>query len=192
VNIDQTAGTLTLLTGVTGPAARMGHRLTIAMESWRLRVEWADDQPVSADLVIDVDSLRVLSGEGGVTSLSGPEKQIVRGNALKTLDAKHFPTIEYHATNFAANGSTYRVSGDLTLHGTTGPVEVDVEVVTDVVTDASDGAAEVHLATQTEVSHKAFGLRPFSMAMGAMKVADIVTVQFSAKAPWPDGSRVRA
>jgi hypothetical protein len=48
VNLDQSDGTLTLLTGVTGAASRMGHRLTIAVESWRIEVEEADGQPVSA------------------------------------------------------------------------------------------------------------------------------------------------
>lgn len=178
MNIDQTAGTLHLLTGVTGPAARMGHRLTMAVDSWRLRIEWSDDRPVAADLVIDVDSLHVLNGDGGLTPLTGPEKQIIRNNALKTLAVKRFPTVEYHATDFAAEGSTYRVRGDLTLQGTTHPVEVDVDV--------SDGAEAVHLDARAEVSHKAFGMRPFSMAMGAMRVADIVTVQFSADVPRPE------
>ena len=61
-----------------------------------VRAAIADLAPVAAALVVDVDSLQVLRGEGGVTPLSGPEKAVARGNALKTLDAKSFPTIEFH------------------------------------------------------------------------------------------------
>ncbi len=174
MNLDQSDGTLILLTGVTGAAARMGHRLTIAMDSWRISVEESDGQPVSAHLTVDVDSLRVRSGEGGLTPLTGPEKAIVRANALKTLDAKRFPTIEFHAEEITAATAGYRLRGPLSIHGVTNTVDVDVDVV-DV-----DGVRQ--LGTRVEVSHKAFKVKPYSMAMGAMKVADIVTIEFSAQA----------
>ena len=72
--LDASDGQLLVKTGVTGRAARMGHRLTIAMNSWRATVSWAGDEPSAVDLEVDVDSLEVLRGEGGVTPLSGPEK----------------------------------------------------------------------------------------------------------------------
>ena len=90
-------GTLTIRTGVGGRAARMGHRLTIAMNSWQIDVDWADGAPARVALGVDVDSLTVVTGEGGVTPLSGPEKVVVRSNALKVLDAGKFPRIEYVA-----------------------------------------------------------------------------------------------
>ncbi|EUA68518.1 hypothetical protein I541_5563 [Mycobacteroides abscessus] len=68
-------GTLTLHTGVTGAAARMGHRLTIVMDAWTISVDGPDDQPSAVSLVVDVDSLRVESGEGGLTPLTGPRKR---------------------------------------------------------------------------------------------------------------------
>ena len=37
---------------------------------------------MAAELTVDVDSLNVVRGEGGVTPLSGPEKMVVRRNAL--------------------------------------------------------------------------------------------------------------
>jgi polyisoprenoid-binding protein YceI len=173
VHLDQTNGTLTLRTGVTGAAARMGHRLTIVADSWHIDVEESDGQPVAGSLVVDLDSLRVVGGEGGVTPLSGPEKLIVRSNALKTLNAKRFPTVEFRAEEFTGTDSGYRLHGPLTLHGRTQTIDVDVDVA-DV-----DGTLE--LGARVEVSHKVFGIKPYSMAMGAMKVADLVTVAFSAR-----------
>ncbi|WP_231991978.1 YceI family protein [Mycobacterium sp. ACS4331] len=174
MNLDQSDGTLTLLTGVTGTAARMGHRLTIAMDSWRISVEESGGQPVSAQLTVDVDSLRVVGGEGGLTPLTGPEKLIVRANACKTLNAKRFPTIEFRAEQITGTPAGYHLRGPLTIHGVTNTIDVDVDVV-DV-----DGVWQ--LGTRVAVSHKAFKIKPYSMAMGAMKVADIVTVEFSAQA----------
>src|SRR5688572_14370719 len=88
-------GELIVRTGITGRAAKMGHRLTIAMTSWQATVQWADAQPVSADLIVDVDSLQVSHGEGGLMALSGPEKTLARSHALKALDAGRFPRIRY-------------------------------------------------------------------------------------------------
>ena len=69
----------------------MGHRLTIAMKRWQATVQWADAQPVSVELSVEVDSFEVLRGEGGVKGLSGPEKALVKSNALKSLDANRYP-----------------------------------------------------------------------------------------------------
>ncbi|MCH9702585.1 MAG: YceI family protein, partial [Actinomycetia bacterium] len=94
--LDESAGELLVKTGVAGRAAKMGHRLTIAMDSWRAEVTWTADEPTEVDLTVDVDSLRVVRGEGGVKGLSGPEMTIVRSNAMKALHADRFPLIRFH------------------------------------------------------------------------------------------------
>ena len=169
-HFDAAHGELTLTTGVTGRAAKMGHRLTIVMESWRIDIDWQDQTPVSAALVVDVDSLQVVAGQGGLTPLTSPEKAVARGNALKTLDAKKFPTIAFHAETITAVEGGYRLSGPLTIHGVSRPTEVDVTV---------DGR---RLSCTAEVSQQDFKIKPYSMALGSMKVADVVAVAFSAEA----------
>lgn len=166
-------GTLTLRTGVGGRAARMGHRLTIVMDSWTISVEEADGQPSSAELVVGVNSLRVDSGEGGLTPLSTPEKAVVRVNALKTLDAKRFPTIEFSAEKITEAVTGYRMHGYLTIHGVTQVVDIDLAVVED--------GDDQQLSLTTEVSQRAYQVKPFSMAMGSLKVADLVTVSFEGR-----------
>ncbi|MGH3722991.1 MAG: YceI family protein [Mycobacterium sp.] len=166
-------GTLTLQTGVTGRAARMGHRLTIIMESWTISVNDAHGGPSSGSLVVDVDSLRVDSGEGGLTPLTAPEKAMVKANALKTLNAKRFPTIEFHAEKITPTGTGYRMHGPLTIHGETQVVDFDLDV-------AGDGADQ-QLSLTTEISQRDYQVKPFSMAMGSLKVADLVTVSFEGR-----------
>ena len=90
-SLDASDGELLLGTGVRGRAARMGHRLTIAMTRWHATVNWAGSEPATVELVVETDSFEVLRGEGGVKGLSAPEKTLVRSNALKSLDASRFP-----------------------------------------------------------------------------------------------------
>lgn len=168
-------GELQILTEVGGPAAKMGHRLTIAMASWQATVGWRAGQPVSADLVVDVDSLQVLKGEGGVTPLSGPEKVVVRTNALKSLDAKKYPQIRFGADSIAKTKTGYRMTGEVQIHGTTQPQTVDLTV--------TDSGGVWVMSTEVGVTQSDFGVKPYSLLMGTMKVADEVTLRFTARHP---------
>ena len=165
-------GELHILTGVAGRAAKMGHRLTIGMKSWQAAVGWAGGKPTTAELTVDVDSLEVLGGEGGLTPLGGPEKGIARSNALKSLDAKKFPQIRFAADQVAKTADGYRLTGTLEIHGTPRPQTVEVRVA-----DSGDALA---LSARVQVTQSDFGVKPYSLMMGALKVADEVTIDFSA------------
>lgn len=170
--LNQDDGELRILTGVAGPAAKMGHRLTISMQSWQAKVAWADDEPVGAELVVDVDSLHVLNGEGGVTPLAGPEKVVVRANALKSLEAKKHPAITFRAGTIVKTEAGYRLEGVLQIHGKTRNQVVDL-----AVDDTGDAWV---LSAQVPVTQTEFGVKPYSLLMGSMKVADEVTISFTA------------
>jgi polyisoprenoid-binding protein YceI len=170
--LDAYDGQLLVLTGVGGRAARMGHRLTIAMKAWRATVTWAGDHPSAVDLEVDVDSLEVLRGEGGVTPLSGPEKALARSNALKTLGTKRFPSITFRADAIAKTSDGYRLDGTVQIHGKSRPQTVDLLV--------DDGGESWRMSAETPVRQSDFGIKPYSMFMGSMKVADDVKVSFSA------------
>ncbi|MDW5614104.1 YceI family protein [Mycolicibacterium sp. D5.8-2] len=169
--LDSSDGALTVTTGVAGPAAAMGHRLTIAM-AWQATVRWADE-PVSMELTVDVGSLEVLRGEGGVKGLTGPEKALARSNALKTLEAKRFPHIIFRSDQIAKRDDGYRLTGTLEVHGKAREQVVDLRV--------DDLGDSWRMSCEAVVRHSDFGVKPYSMMMGAMKVADEVTVSFSAE-----------
>lgn len=170
-NLGPDTGELLLRTGVTGSASRMGHRLTIAMRSWHATVEWDGEVPSSVEVTVDLDSLDVLRGEGGMTPLSGAEKVLIRSNALKTLRAKKSPHAVFRSTTIERSGSVVRIPGVLELAGHSGEQNVEVEV--------SDNSA---LGT-AQVRHSDFGIKPYSMLMGAMKVADEVAVSLVVTRP---------
>jgi polyisoprenoid-binding protein YceI len=165
-------GELIVRTGVTGRAAKMGHRLTIAMTSWHATVQWADGQPVSAELTVDVDSLQVSHGEGGMMGLSAPEKKLARSHALKALDAGRFPQIRYQADNIEQTDDGYRLRGTLEIHGKSRRHKVDLRV--------KNLGETWQLSCEADVRQTDFGVKPYSMLMGAMKVVDAVTVAFTA------------
>ncbi len=51
-----------------------------------------------------------------------------RNQHLKSPDffnAKQFPTLTFKSTKVEGSGNTYKVSGDLTLHGVTKPITVE-------------------------------------------------------------------
>ena len=174
-SLDAANGELRIRTGVAGRAARAGHRLTIGMQSWQATVRWAGDKPKGAELTVAVDSLAVLSGEGGIKPLAGPEKGVARSNALKSLDAKQYPQIRFVAEDIAKTADGYRLTGTTEIHGTARPQVVDLRVE-----DRGDVWA---LSAQVPITQSDFGVKPYSLLMGALRVADEVTVEFAATRP---------
>jgi polyisoprenoid-binding protein YceI len=173
--LDASDGELLVRTGVTGRAARMGHRLTIAMTRWQATVRWAGAEPVTAELTVDTDSFEVLRGEGGVKGLSGPEKALVKSNALRLLNASRYPEIRFIADageKIVKTDDGYRLSGTLQIRGKSR------EHVIDLSTD--DLGNSWRMSAESTVRQSDYGVKPYSMLMGSMQVADDVTVSFTA------------
>ncbi|ORW95899.1 S-adenosyl-L-methionine-dependent methyltransferase [Mycobacterium sp. IEC1808] len=165
-------GELLVRTGVAGRAARMGHRLTIAMTRWEATVAWASGEPVTAELTVDVDSFEVLRGEGGVKGLSGPEKAVVKSNALKSLGANRYPEIRFNADTIEKSGDGYRLTGKLHIRGQS------LKHVIDLRTE--DLGDRWRMTVESRVRQTDYGVKPYSLLMGSVRVDDEVTVSFSA------------
>lgn len=170
--LDESDGELIVRTGVSGRAARMGHRLTIAMRRWRATVSWVGDEPTTGELAVEVSSLEVLRGEGGVKSLSGPEKVLVRSNALRSLDAGRYPAIRFTAEAFDKTADGYRLTGKLHIR------KRSREHVIDVRTE--DLGDSWRLTAESAVRQSDYDVKPYSLLMGSLHVADEVIVSFNA------------
>ena len=173
--LDASDGELTIRTGVSGRAARMGHRLTIAMTRWQASVDWDGAQPAAAELVVEVDSFEVLRGEGGVKGLSGPEKALVKSNALKSLGANRYRQIRFATNTIDETDEGYRLTGTLQIRGKSR--EQVIELRTEDLGDSWRMSAE------SRVRQSDYGVKPYSMLLGSMQVADEVTVSFTAAHP---------
>ena len=165
-----------LHTGVTGTAARMGHRLTIAMRSWLATVDVDEGEPSAVEMTVDLNSLDVLTGEGGMTPLSGSEKTLVRANALKTLQTKRFPQAKFRSSAIERSDDGWRLVGTLDLGGRSS----EQTVVVQVARDGADGT-DLRITGEALVRHSDHRIKQFSMLMGAMKVADEVRVTLTAQ-----------
>jgi len=170
--LDASDGELVVRTGVTGRAARMGHRLTIAMTRWQVTVSWTGTEPGSAELSVETDSFEVLRGEGGVKGLSGPEKTLVRSNALKSLDANRFPEIRFATQIIDKTDDGYRLTGKLQIRGKSRDHVIDLR--TEDLGDAW------RMSVESSVRQSDYGVKPYSLLMGSMQVADDVSVSFTA------------
>jgi polyisoprenoid-binding protein YceI len=170
--IDASDGELLIRTGVAGRAARMGHRLTVAMTRWQATVGWAGAEPASAELTVEADSFDVLRGEGGVKGLSGPEKALVKSNALKSLDAGRYPEIRFTADTIDKTDQGYRLTGKLHIHGKSR--EHVIELRTEDLGEAWQMSAE------SSVRQTDYGVKPYSLLMGSVRVADEISVSFTA------------
>lgn len=161
---DQETGALEVRTGVAGRSARLGHRLVLAARTWKAVVDFDGDVPASLVVTVDAASLEVVSGEGGVTPLTAPERAVATANAHRSLDVKANPAIEYRSTSIEPSDKGFRVRGELTLRGATRSCDLAL------------GREGAELATSVPVRQTDFGIKPFSLMMGTLKVADEVTI----------------
>ena len=93
----------------------------------------------------------------------------------KALKAKENPVIGFRVASYdlakGAAGTTVTMAGELALGGTTKPITV-------VATATEEANGQLRVAGTHEVKMTEFGLKPPSLMMGTMKVADKVVVGF--------------
>lgn len=84
-----------------------------------------------------------------------------RDNHLKTdafFDVAKFPTATFTSTSVAKNGSNLKVAGNLTLHGVTKPVVLDVEAPGNPIESPMDHKQHSGFSASTTISRTAFGI----------------------------------
>jgi polyisoprenoid-binding protein YceI len=167
-HLTASSGSVTVYTDVAGRAARAGHRLIIEMREWSADVTWAAGVPVGLEAVVLVDSLTVVSGTGGLTPMTGAERAVARVNALKSLEADKFGEINFVAEAITATDEGFRAHGTLTVHGRRRAQAVEL-----LVTETDD---RWDIRSETILAQTDFGVRPYSLMMGSLKVADEVQV----------------
>ena len=162
--------TLTIFTGRTGAAAKAGHDLTIQVTAWNASIVSSDGGDMTVEMTVDGGSLQVLEGHGGMQKLGDDDKVDI----AKTIDDEVLKgeQITFRSTSVtpSAEGAALHVEGDLSLHGATHPLAVDV------VLDG-DGS----LSAEAVIRQSDWGMRPYSALYGALKVADDVRIKLESK-----------
>ena len=161
-------GTLHLRTGREGVAAKVGHDLLIGFGDWSGTITVDRDDPAAASLAVEIEmrSLQILEGTGGVAPLSPDDAKDIRATATKLLDVAAHPTARYRSTQVSPAGTGASVEGELTLRGVTEAVSLDV---------TRDGGSAWQATAR--VVQSAFGIKPYRAFFGALKLADAVAVE---------------
>ena len=164
------SGRLLVKTARTGLGAKAGHDLTIEVTSWRgnVVVDTANPAGSSVSAEIDVDSLEVREGTGGVKPLTDSDRADIRNTLRKILNSGRYPAITFGSSRVSGTAESFRIDGDLTIAGVTQPVTIEGRL-------AGDRARGSAVVIQSR-----WGIRPYSAFLGALKLRDEVEVQFDA------------
>jgi polyisoprenoid-binding protein YceI len=99
------------------------------------------------------------------------------------LDVDKFPTITFKSTKVEADGpGKWKVTGDLTLHGVTKPVVLEVETTGTPITDPM-GNTRAGASATTKINRSDFGLK-WNQAIegGGVMVGDEVAISIDVEA----------
>jgi polyisoprenoid-binding protein YceI len=179
-HLDTDRGRILLTTLRSGLAASAGHDLTIEPATWSGELEVGPDAvPVSLEVRVDLNSLVVREGSGGLKPLSDRDRREIAATARKVLSVQRHPDATFSATAFEPAGQGGGViTGTLTLAGRSGPLALTVQP------SGPDGYIATASVTQT-----AFGIKPYTGFMGALKVAYAVGVRVEVSLPQAAGGQ---
>ncbi len=174
-DIGPSQGTFRLHTSREGMAKKVGHDLVIEATSWtaKVNVDGDDISRSTANVTVDSRSFQVVSGTGGAKPLSDKDRKDIEDNInKKVLNTGKFPEITFASTSVkSTGGDDVTVLGDLTITGTTRPASMDITVAGDKATGTMN------------LKQSDWGIKPFSALMGALKLADALTIQVEASVP---------
>lgn len=149
-----------------GFAAQVGHDLVLEITDWSAQVTppGAQGEP-AIEARLNLGSLRVVEGTGGVKPLSDKDRRDIVGNARKALDTDHHPQAVYRSAGFtpSADGGTF--AGTLSLHGSDQPLSL-------IVTRAEQGG----YAARAAIKQTDHGIKPYTAFFGTLKLRDTVDV----------------
>jgi len=124
-----------------------------------------DEEKNSVEFSVDARTLRVLDPEA-----SEKDRAEIQSTMLgpKVLDSERFPEIRFRSTGVEKLGEgKWRVQGELTLHGQTHPVSVEVQ------------GGKGRYQGSAQLLQRTFAITPVSIAGGSVKVKDEVRIEFT-------------
>jgi polyisoprenoid-binding protein YceI len=165
--------TLRINTKRGGAAAKAGHDLVIAINSWHGTLEIAED-PDQSSLVLSADSgsMEVIEGTGGIMALTDEDKVEVK----KTLEAEVLQPgqVEFKSNRVTSgdDGRRLDVTGELGMNGNSHPIDFDLTV-----------SPEGEVSGRATVKQSDWDIKPYSGLFGTLRVKDEVEVIASASLP---------
>jgi hypothetical protein len=180
-------GRIILHTYRDGLAAQAGHDLVLEVARWSGEITVADGRvagdaaasdPVAGDLVasdpvpeglevrVDLGSLTVREGTGGLKPLTDKDRRDIAHNARKELAADRYPEATFTASRIVPGENGGMIEGTLTLHGTSRPLRLEI---------TRTGPDKYR--ANTSIVQSAYGIKPYSAFLGALRLRDAVDVE---------------
>jgi len=121
------------------------------------------------ELHINANSFRVRDPEASEKDRNEIQKTML---SPEVLDVEHYPEILFRSTRAEPTGTdSWRVHGNLTLHGQSRPVIVEVR---------KKGG---HYTGASRFKQTTFGIKPIKVAGGTVRVKDEIRIEFDIQMP---------
>jgi polyisoprenoid-binding protein YceI len=163
-----------------GLMSGLGHNHIVSTASISGSVEFAEPVEASsvelafavASLVVDDPQLRADAGNEFPGAIPDKDIRATRRNMLgrKLLDAERFSDIRIVSTSISVDGTTLQVEAEIFIKDIAYPVSIPARLT------MSRGTIEA--SGEVMLSHRQLGLQPFSAALGTLRVASDMPVQF--------------
>lgn len=181
IRVDASSARCEIFSFKEGLLSRLAHDLHL--EVGRFALEIADDQR-SVSATFEPASIRVIAAVVGGRDdhgvLSAGDREKIRGNLLEeVLETKRFPEIRFRSTRAHATPGGLRIEGELSLHGTTRKVEALA------VESPGSGPAARRWTCELSLHQPDFGIKPYTAALGALRVQAGVKIRVSTELPSP-------
>jgi polyisoprenoid-binding protein YceI len=178
--VDPRSSQLSILVFRGGKFSRLGHNHVMTSQDVSGRV-WVHPEfprsgfelsfPVAQLVVDDVEARRAAGGDFP-PDIPQSDKDGTRKNMLKpeVLDGEHYPQVRLQAAKVGGTLQAPQVTARITIKDATREVEVPVQVAIEGAKLSASGEFDI---LQTE-----FGIKPFSVALGALEVQDKLHIKF--------------
>lgn len=163
-----------------GKFSRLGHNHVMTSQHLTGRV-WVHPEfarsgfelsfPV-AELVVDDAPARQAAGSDFPPDIPQSDKDGTRRNMLKpeVLDGEHYPEVKLRSARVGGTLEAPQVTASITIKDQSRDVEVPVKIAIEGAKLTASGEFDI-LQTQ-------FGMKPFSVALGALEVQDRLHLKF--------------
>jgi hypothetical protein len=123
--------------------------------------------------------IQSLSFNVPVKNLKSTEGNLMDTRAYDALKAEKYPNISFKLlsatpASTTANKSTFKVTGELTISGSTKQIEMTANA-----TKNADGSVIINGVQNLKMSQ--FGIKPPSFMFGALKVTDNLTIDYTVR-----------
>jgi len=160
-------------------AASVGHDLVIELTRWSAELTAAGEATGSSLVAkLDLNSLSVREGTGGIKPLTDRDRRDIAFNARKQLSADRYPEAVFTSSSVSPDDKGGgAVDGILTLLGVDRPLRLSI---------VDEGAGRYRGTARVVQSE--YGIKPYSAMLGALKVRDAIEVEIEVDLSGPGGA----